>query len=83
MDYQDFGFGQFNRERRTFAGRRIGPDRRSFQERRTRARRVESMAVMPDRRSGADRRSGNDRRVGERRSLEDRRNSAWRVLAGE
>ncbi len=82
MNYQDFGFEQFNRERRKFAGRRLGSDRRAFADRRAQERREQHVAVMADRRSGADRRALPDRRTGERRSLEDRRNSAWRVMQG-
>jgi len=83
MDYQDFRFEQFNRERRKFAGRRIGLDRRSIRDRRTVVRRLLSGMVRPDRRRGTERRSSGERRVGERRGLEDRRNSAWRVLEGQ
>ncbi|MBI2073271.1 MAG: hypothetical protein HYW52_03565 [Gemmatimonadetes bacterium] len=82
MSYPDFGFEQFNRERRKFAGRRVGTDRRAIPDRRTEQRRLETIPVMSNRRSGTERRSGDERRKGERRSLEDRRNSAWRLLAG-
>jgi len=83
MKYQDFGFEQFNRERRKFAGRRIGDERRAVPDRRTEARRLTFQAVPQDLRTGADRRRGEDRRNGERRAMEDRRNAAWRALSGE
>lgn len=82
MDYQDFGFEQFNRERRKFAGRRIGSERRVIPDRRNEERRLSFRAVPQDHRTGADRRQGEERRAGERRGLEDRRNSAWRMLEG-
>ena len=83
MTHQAFGFEQFKRERRKFAGRRIGSDRRTIPDRRSEERRLTFRAVPQDHRSGADRRRGEERRDGERRSLEDRRNSAWRMLEGE
>jgi len=82
MDYQSFGFEQFNRERRKFAGRRLGSDRRAAVERRVEQRRVQLAAVAADRRSGLDRRTAADRRLSERRSMDDRRNSVWTMLEG-
>ena len=83
MLFRDSGFDQFNRERRKFAGRRLGSDRRTADDRRLEERRGQYVAVMADRRSGADRRVVGERRMGERRSLEDRRDSAWRMLEGQ
>jgi hypothetical protein len=82
MNYQDFGFGQFNRERRKFAGRRFGSDRRSAGERRMQQRRTHLAPVATDRRAGFERRGGLDRRAGERRGLLDRRDAAWTMLEG-
>lgn len=82
MNYQDFGFEQFNRERRKFAGRRVGPGRRTIPDRRAEARRLTFQPVPRDLRTGAERRR-EERRAGERRGLEDRRDSAWRALSGE
>ena len=83
MVYRESGFEQFNRERRKFAGRRIGDERRAVPDRRTEARRLTFQPVPRDLRTGMDRRRGEDRRSGERRAMEDRRNAAWRALSGE
>jgi len=82
MDYQLFGFEQFNRERRKFAGRRLGQDRRSVEERRHQQRRIQLTAVVIERRSGAERRLSDDRRLAERRGMDDRRHSVWTMLEG-
>ncbi len=82
MDYKEFGFEQFNRERRKFAGRRVGSDRRALTDRRMDERRVRAVPVVADRRNGTDRRANDERRDGERRGMDDRRNSAWRLLEG-
>lgn len=82
MDYKEFGFEQFNRERRKFAGRRLGSDRRALTDRRMDERRVRAVPVVANRRRGADRRASDQRREGERRGIEDRRDSAWRLLEG-
>jgi hypothetical protein len=78
---QDFGFEQFNRERRKFSGRRLGTDRRAEVERRVEQRRVHLAAVTIERRAQPDRRMA-DRRLSGRRGVEDRRNSAWSLLEG-
>jgi hypothetical protein len=60
-------------ERRIASSRRAPSDRRGWERRFGRDRRIHSLEVATDRRLGAERRTDADRRTGEMRELADRR----------